>query len=63
MGAARQAGVGVSGVTPLYLQPGLRAAEPAAGLILGHASLDIAQIDDGLRRLGRLLARWPVPQG
>lgn len=63
VGAARQAGVGVSGVTPLYLQPGLRAAEPAAGLILGHASLDIAQIDDGLRRLGRLLARWPVPQG
>lgn len=53
---ARALGVGVAPVTPLYAQQ--QARQPGtAGLVLGYASLDAAQIREGLALLGALVAQ------
>lgn len=53
--AARDQGVGVYPLSPLYATA--RSALPArpAGLVLGYASLTVGQIEEGIRRLGRIL--------
>lgn len=51
--AARAAGVGVYPVAPMLASPGAPGA-PAAGLMLGYASLDVAQIERGVRLLGKV---------
>lgn len=52
--AAAAAGVGVYPVSALYTTP--RGPGPrSAGLVLGYASLEIAQIQAGVRLLGRVL--------
>jgi GntR family transcriptional regulator/MocR family aminotransferase len=50
--AAAAAGVGVYPLNPYYL-----GAPPAAGLLLGYASMDEREIEAGIRRLGRSLDR------
>jgi len=57
--AARERGVGVYPVSPLFAGPAPRArARPRpAGLILGYASLTIEQIQQGVRTLAAALAR------
>jgi GntR family transcriptional regulator/MocR family aminotransferase len=55
--AAREVGVGVYPVSPLYAgPPGLSKPRPA-GLIVGYASLDIEQICTGVRALAAVLHR------
>lgn len=54
--AARAAGVGVYGVSPLFARPPAAMAPRPAGLILGYASLTLAQIDAGMQRLAGALA-------
>ncbi|MDA7415902.1 PLP-dependent aminotransferase family protein [Xenophilus arseniciresistens] len=61
--AARQAGVGVYPLSPLYAPPPATAKATArpAGLVVGYASLSPAQIDEGMRLLGAVMAgrgRW-----
>ena len=48
---AREAGVGVSAIGGLYLDPANRRAHRAAGLVLGYASLSPERIAEGIRRL------------
>lgn len=55
--AARAAGVGVYPVSPLFVRPARALAPRPAGLILGYASLTLAQIDQGMQRLAGALAR------
>ena len=54
--AARAVGVGVYPVSPLFAQPSERSAPRPAGLILGYASLTPAQVTQGIRVLGSVLA-------
>ena len=54
--AARRAGVGVYPVSPLYAQASPRRHPRPAGLILGYAGLTPAQIGQGVRLLGAVLA-------
>ncbi|MDD0814412.1 PLP-dependent aminotransferase family protein [Curvibacter sp. HBC28] len=58
--AARQIGVGIYPVSPLYSRPDrpMPAGVPqrAAGFILGYASLSVAQIEQGMRALGLFLS-------
>jgi GntR family transcriptional regulator/MocR family aminotransferase len=54
--AARAAGVGVYAVSPLFARPPGAMAPRPAGLILGYASLTLAQIDAGMQRLAGALA-------
>lgn len=61
--AARAAGVGVYPLSPLYAQPTARSGSRTAGLILGYASLTPAQVAQGLRVLGRVLAHTPQGAG
>jgi GntR family transcriptional regulator/MocR family aminotransferase len=49
--AARERGVGVHPVSPLFAGPPSRARPRQAGLILGYASLTIQQIQKGVRTL------------
>ncbi|MDD0841099.1 PLP-dependent aminotransferase family protein [Curvibacter sp. HBC61] len=55
--AARAVGVGLYPVSPLYASglEGAGATHRPAGFILGYASLTVAQIEEGVRRLGALL--------
>ncbi len=54
--AARDQGVGVYPLSPLYAStPGKRPDRPA-GLVMGYASLAVESIHEGIRRLGRALA-------
>ena len=55
--AAREAGVGVYALSPLYAGPPARSKPRQAGLILGYASLDVEQIRKGVRALAAALAR------
>jgi len=57
--AAREAGVGVYPLSPLYAGPSARSKPRPAGLILGYASLDVEQIRKGVRALGAALD-WVV---
>lgn len=53
--AARAGGVGLHALSGLYATAGARAATPAAGFVLGYASLTVAQIRSGIATLGRVL--------
>lgn len=60
---ARDQGVGVRPITPLYADAGHSGRRACAGLILGYASLDASNIEAGVRLLAKAvqaLAR-PVP--
>ncbi|WP_159916889.1 PLP-dependent aminotransferase family protein [Pantoea sp. 18069] len=54
--AARAAGVGVYAVSPLFARPQSAMPPRPAGLILGYASLTLAQIDEGMQRLADAIA-------
>ncbi|AMR81560.1 PLP-dependent aminotransferase family protein [Cupriavidus nantongensis] len=54
--AARGAGVGVYPVSALYARPHGAGRPRAAGLVLGYASLTTAQIEQGVRVLGAVVA-------
>ena len=54
--AAHAAGVGVYPVSPLFAQPHHPDPPRPAGLILGYASLTPAQVTQGIRLLGGVLA-------
>ncbi len=54
--AARERGVGVYALSPLYARPSSRDRPPGAGLILGYASLGVEQIHQGMRSLGAAVA-------
>jgi GntR family transcriptional regulator / MocR family aminotransferase len=56
--AARDAGVGVYPLAPLYAASESRHTEQAAGLILGYASVTVEQIERGVRRLADVIARF-----
>lgn len=63
--AGRREGVAVYPLGPLFLEaqsppPRSAAPLPSAGLVLGYASLEPDQIDEGIRRLARAL-RTSVP--
>jgi GntR family transcriptional regulator/MocR family aminotransferase len=55
--AAREVGVGVYPVSPLYAGPPGRSKPRTAGLIVGYASLDVEQIRKGVRALAAVLHR------
>jgi GntR family transcriptional regulator/MocR family aminotransferase len=65
--AAARRGVGIYLLAPLFAPAQPRAARHGAGLVLGYASLSIAQIDEGVRRLSEavkeVLATLPIRQG
>ncbi|UDM53537.1 PLP-dependent aminotransferase family protein [Cupriavidus sp. MP-37] len=54
--AARRHGVGVYPVSALYARPHGAGRPRAAGLVLGYASLATAQIEQGVRVLGAVVA-------
>lgn len=54
--AARDKGVGVYPVSPLFARPQSRAQPRPAGLILGYASLTADQIQQGIRTLAAVIA-------
>ncbi|WP_427306937.1 PLP-dependent aminotransferase family protein [Cupriavidus sp. H39] len=54
--AARLHGVGVYPVSALYARPHGRGRRRAAGLVLGYASLAVAQIEQGVRALATVVA-------
>ncbi|WP_454712069.1 MocR-like pyridoxine biosynthesis transcription factor PdxR [Cupriavidus nantongensis] len=54
--AARRQGVGVYPVSALYARPHGPGRPRAAGLVLGYASLTTAQIEQGVRVLGTVVA-------
>lgn len=54
--AARDKGVGVYPVSPLYARPNSRAQARPAGLILGYASLKAEQIQEGVRTLAAAIS-------
>ena len=58
--AARERGVGVYPVSPLFASPPSRTRPRRAGLILGYASLTIEQIEKGVRALAAAIARVQV---
>jgi GntR family transcriptional regulator/MocR family aminotransferase len=55
--AAREVGVGVYPVSPLYAGPHVRSKPRRAGLIIGYASLDVEQIRKGVHTLAAVLHR------
>jgi GntR family transcriptional regulator / MocR family aminotransferase len=55
--AARECGVGVHPVSPLFAGQATRARTRRAGLILGYASLSIEQIQQGVRSLAAAVAQ------
>lgn len=61
--AAREAGVGVHPVSPLYAGPLARVGPRPAGLILGYASLDVEQVRKGVRALAAAVGRVVEAQG
>jgi GntR family transcriptional regulator/MocR family aminotransferase len=59
---ARALGAGVSPISPLYAAGATHRAQRSAGLVLGYASLEVPEIDEGVRRLAEavaLVARSP----
>ncbi len=62
--AARECGVRVYPISPLYL-PGTdeRQANPAAGLVMGYALLEPGTIAEGIQRLAEAVARIRPSQG
>lgn len=52
---ARERGVGVYPISPLFAQGGRRSAPRPAGLVVGYASLDPDEIREGMRILGRVI--------
>lgn len=57
---ARERGVGVYPVSPLFAGPSTRAQARPAGLILGYASLSVEQIRQGVRELAAAIHRQPA---
>jgi len=55
--AARDRGVGVYPVSPLFASPQPRTRPGHAGLILGYASLTVDQIQEGVRNVAAVIAR------
>jgi GntR family transcriptional regulator/MocR family aminotransferase len=55
--AARQAGVGIYPVSPLFLRAPSQMQPRPAGFILGYASLTVEQIQLGMRTLGTLISK------
>jgi GntR family transcriptional regulator/MocR family aminotransferase len=53
---ARQVGVGIYPVSPLFLRTSSQMQPRPAGFILGYASLTIDQIQQGIRTLGTVIA-------
>ena len=60
--AARAHGVGVYPVSPLYAGPPRGAPARPCGLILGYASLAVAQIGPGMQALARAMAGLARPR-
>jgi GntR family transcriptional regulator/MocR family aminotransferase len=52
---AKERGVGIWPVTPLYAEGGKFRKERCAGFVLGYASLKVADIDKGIRLLAAAL--------
>lgn len=59
--AAREHGVGVHPVTPLFVRAASRSGLGQAGLILGYASLTVEQIRQGVHALAGAIARLKRP--
>jgi GntR family transcriptional regulator/MocR family aminotransferase len=55
--AARDRGVGVYPVSPLFASPQPRTRHGHAGLILGYASLTVDRIQEGVRNVAAVIAR------
>ena len=55
--AAREAGVGIYPLSPLFARSRPAGKDACAGFILGYASLSESRIRDGVRMLGKVLAR------
>lgn len=55
--AARQAGVGIYPVSPLFARPESGMQARPAGFILGYASLTVEQIQQGIKMLGGVLRK------
>jgi GntR family transcriptional regulator/MocR family aminotransferase len=55
--AARQVGVGIYPVSPLFLRASSQMQPRPAGFILGYASLTVEQIQQGIRALGTLITK------
>ena len=55
--AARQVGVGIYPVSPLFLRVPSQMQPRPAGFILGYASLTVEQIQQGIRTLGTLITK------
>ncbi|MBL6456254.1 PLP-dependent aminotransferase family protein [Belnapia sp. T6] len=60
---ARDAGLGLYPVTPLYAPAPLAARPGAAGLVMGYASLDEQAIQRGVQRLGAVLEGFAAAGG
>jgi GntR family transcriptional regulator/MocR family aminotransferase len=54
--AARQAGVGIYPLSPLFLDAKPNPLRRPAGFILGYSSLSVEQIEQGIQTLGKLLS-------
>jgi len=52
---AKERGIGIWPVTPLYAEGGRFRKERCAGFVLGYASLKVAEIDKGIRMLAAAL--------
>ena len=55
--AARDEGVGLYPVSPLFSGPRTRAQPRPAGFVLGYASLTVEQIERGMSKLGKVFNR------
>jgi len=60
--AARDQGVGVYPVSPLFAPPPRGQPKRPGGLMLGYASLTVEQIEQGVKILAGVLAPWAVPR-
>lgn len=54
---ARNHGVGVWSITPMYAAGQIFRQHPCAGLVLGYAGLELREIEEGIKRLAATLAR------
>jgi GntR family transcriptional regulator/MocR family aminotransferase len=61
--AARRRGVGVHPVSGLFAEPALRRRSRSAGLVVGYASLAVAEIELGIRALAEALSDLPCAAG
>lgn len=55
---ARERGVGVRPISPLYAAGDAHRRQSCAGLVLGYASLQPQAIEQGVRRLAGVVSQW-----